>query len=156
MSAKLATVLLGVLGLAIAPAGAYAAGNTYDANSGTTQATPSSQGATGSTNDSAITARIHSEFAKDQDLSRSDIKVHADNGGVVTLSGAARSKTEADKAVSLVRRTEGVKTVRNQLTVGPATGADTGMVDSASGAIGSSALGGTVGTRSGGTAHKPN
>ena len=48
--------------------------------------------------DSVITTKIKAEFAKDKAVSAMNIKVDTDKG-VVKLSGNAKSKDEADKAV---------------------------------------------------------
>src|SRR6185503_20784070 len=58
--------------------------------------------------DSAITAKIKAEYAKDKDVSATKIKVDTDNKGIVTLSGTAKSKAEADKAAMIARDTKGV------------------------------------------------
>ena len=67
--------------------------------------------------DSVITARIKTEFAKDKQVSALNIKVDTDAKGVVTLSGKAKSKAEADKAVKIARDTKGVTSVKNDILV---------------------------------------
>ena len=67
--------------------------------------------------DSVITARIKTEYAKDKDVSALNIKVDTDDKGVVTLSGTAKSKAEADKAVRIARDTKGVSSVKNEIKV---------------------------------------
>ena len=64
-----------------------------------------------------ITARIKTEYAKDKDVSALNIKVDTDDKGVVTLSGTAKSKAEADKAVRIARDTKGVSSVKNEIKV---------------------------------------
>lgn len=67
--------------------------------------------------DTTITAKIKAEMAKDKQVSALKIKVDTDNKGVVTLSGKAKSKAEADKAVSIARATKGVTSVKNDIVV---------------------------------------
>jgi hyperosmotically inducible protein len=67
--------------------------------------------------DSVITTKIKAEYAKDKDVSALNIKVDTDDKGVVTLSGSARSKAEADKAVKIARDTKGVSSVKNKIKV---------------------------------------
>jgi osmotically-inducible protein OsmY len=45
------------------------------------------------------------------------VKVETDDKGVVTLSGTAKSKAEADQAVKLARNTKGVTSVKNDISV---------------------------------------
>lgn len=67
--------------------------------------------------DAVITTRIKAEYAKDKDVSALKIKVDTDDKGIVTLSGNARSKAEADKAVRIARDTKGVTSVKNDIEV---------------------------------------
>ena len=67
--------------------------------------------------DSVITTKIKAEYAKDKDVSALKIKVDTDDKGVVTLSGTAKSKAEADKAVKIAKETKGVTTVKNEIKV---------------------------------------
>jgi hyperosmotically inducible protein len=67
--------------------------------------------------DSVITTKIKAEYAKDRTVSAMSVKVETDDKGVVTLSGTAKSKAEADQAVKLARDTKGVTSVRNEIKV---------------------------------------
>lgn len=67
--------------------------------------------------DAAITTKVKAAYAKDKDVSATSIKVDTDNKGVVTLSGTAKSKAEADKAVSLAKGVSGVTSVTNNIVV---------------------------------------
>lgn len=67
--------------------------------------------------DSVITTKIKAEFSNDKDVSALNIKVDTDDKGVVTLSGQAKSKAEADKAVKIARDTKGVTSVKNEIKV---------------------------------------
>jgi len=68
------------------------------------------------TSDSWITTKVKAEFAKEKGVSATHIKVDTDHG-VVNLSGMARSKAEADKAVALARDVKGVTSVNNNIQV---------------------------------------
>jgi osmotically-inducible protein OsmY len=67
--------------------------------------------------DAMITAKVKTEFAKDKEVSAMAINVDTDNKGVVTLKGKVKSKTEADKAVSIARNVQGVTSVKSELQV---------------------------------------
>jgi hyperosmotically inducible periplasmic protein len=68
-----------------------------------------------SVGDAVITTKIKTEFAKDKDVSAMNIKVDTDDKGVVTLSGNAKSKAEAEKAGRIARDTKGVISVKNEI-----------------------------------------
>jgi len=67
--------------------------------------------------DSVITAKIKAEMIKDPLVSATAIKVDTDANGVVQLSGTAKSKAEAAKAVQIAQSTKGVASVDNKITV---------------------------------------
>ncbi|MDB5808051.1 MAG: transporter [Betaproteobacteria bacterium] len=67
--------------------------------------------------DSSVTAKIKAEFAKDKTVSATSIKVDTDDSGIVTLSGTAKSKAEADQAVKIARDTNGVVSVKNNIAI---------------------------------------
>ena len=67
--------------------------------------------------DSAITTKIKSRMAAAHLTSLARIHVDTDANGVVWLSGHARSQDEIDKAVSIAGSTDGVKAVKNHITV---------------------------------------
>lgn len=46
-------------------------------------------------------------------------KVDTDNDGVVWLSGTAKTKAEADEAVTIASGTEGVTSVKNNIKINP-------------------------------------
>ena len=66
--------------------------------------------------DSVITTKLKALFVKDKEVSFRSIEVKTVNG-VVHLGGTAKSKQEADKAVSMARNVEGVKSVQNDIRV---------------------------------------
>lgn len=67
--------------------------------------------------DSVITTKVKAEFAKDKAVSATQIKVDTNSMGAVTLTGNAKSKAEADKAVSIAKSTKGVTSVNNEIVV---------------------------------------
>ena len=105
MNAKLITSAM-VIGALLLPVGGYAADADSDRSSPKTFV-----------KDSVITARIKAEMAKDKQVSALHIKVDTDSNGVVTLSGKAKSRQEADKAVLLARSVKGVTSVENYIQV---------------------------------------
>ncbi|MGE5774492.1 MAG: BON domain-containing protein [Hyphomicrobiales bacterium] len=67
--------------------------------------------------DSAITAKIKAKLAEEKMSTLKDIQVDTDSKGAVVLSGKVRSQEEADKAVSIAHRTEGVTSVKSNIRV---------------------------------------
>ena len=67
--------------------------------------------------DSVITAKIKADMATDKEVSAMHIKVDTDANGVVQLSGTAKSRAEADKAVSIARSVKGVTSVKNDIQI---------------------------------------
>ena len=67
--------------------------------------------------DSAITALIKTRLAAENLPSLKDIKVETDDKGVVWLSGNADNQTAINRAESIARSTEGVRAVKNQISV---------------------------------------
>ena len=67
--------------------------------------------------DSVITTKVKAQMAMDKQVSSLHIKVDTDNKGIVTLSGKAKSREEADKAVSIARSVEGVVLVENNIEI---------------------------------------
>ncbi len=67
--------------------------------------------------DSVITTKIKTQLAAEHLGSMKHIKVDTDKNGVVWMTGTANSQDELNKAVSIARNTEGVKSVKSELTV---------------------------------------
>ena|ERR1700737_2182792 len=67
--------------------------------------------------DSAITTKIKAKLAAEHLTSLGRIHVDTDKDGVVWLSGSARTQDAIDKAVSIARSTEHVKSVHNDLVI---------------------------------------
>ncbi len=68
--------------------------------------------------DSWITARVKSELASDKDVSAKRVRIKTVDG-VVTLSGAAKSLQEVDRAVERANEVEGVRAVVDNIDVIP-------------------------------------
>ena len=66
--------------------------------------------------DGALTAKIKSKMALDDEVEALNIDIDTD-GGVVTLRGAVTSANERERAVRLARETDGVTSVVDQLTI---------------------------------------
>ena len=67
--------------------------------------------------DSAITTAIKAKLAAEHLTSMARIHVDTDKDGVVWLSGSARTQEAADKAESIARETEHVKTVHSNVKI---------------------------------------
>jgi hyperosmotically inducible protein len=67
--------------------------------------------------DSAITASVKARMAADPDVKAHEIDVDTVDGKV-TLTGKVDSESVRTEAVRLTRETEGVRSVRNNMTIG--------------------------------------
>jgi hyperosmotically inducible protein len=67
--------------------------------------------------DSSITSSIKAQLASDPSKGLSHIDVDTDDHGVVTLKGKVPTQAAADRAISIARATEGVRTVKSALKV---------------------------------------
>jgi hyperosmotically inducible periplasmic protein len=67
--------------------------------------------------DSAITSKIKTQLATEHITSLGRIHVDTDKDGVVWLTGHARTQEAADKAVSIARETEHVKSVHSDIKI---------------------------------------
>jgi len=105
MKIKLAATCF-VIGTLLAPAVGYTADSDMDRSHPKTYV-----------KDSAITTKIKAKLAEEKISSLVHIKVDTDNNGVVWLSGTAKTQEDADKAVSIARDTEGVKSVENHIKI---------------------------------------
>jgi osmotically-inducible protein OsmY len=66
--------------------------------------------------DTAITATVKSRMLEDKDVAGTSITVETLNGTVM-LSGFAKSAQEKATAESIARKVDGVKAVKNEITV---------------------------------------
>jgi hyperosmotically inducible periplasmic protein len=67
--------------------------------------------------DSSITMKVKTKLAAEHLTSMGRIHVDTDKDGVVWLTGSARSQEAIDKAVSIARDTEHVKSVHSELVI---------------------------------------
>ncbi len=81
---------------------------------------PSQSAVTTAATDAALTARIETTFLFNEHLSPFNINTTT-NDGVVTLSGGVRNHIQKDLAGELSASFEGVREVRNNITVVPST-----------------------------------
>ena len=107
MKYRLATACF-VIGAALGPVAAYA----EDTNRDQDRKNPAIF-----VKDSAITTKIKTKLAAENLASLKDIKVDTDQNGIVWMSGTVKSQSEADRALSIARSTEGVKSVKSELKV---------------------------------------
>jgi hyperosmotically inducible protein len=68
--------------------------------------------------DATITTQVKTALLNDPDVGGLRIDVDT-TVGVVTLSGVVKSETEANKAIAVAKRIEGVKDVKSTLQVNP-------------------------------------
>ncbi len=68
--------------------------------------------------DTAITTTVKARFVDNKDVDASSIRVETLNGTVM-LSGFAKNTTEKTTAGSIAMKVNGVKTVKNEITVRP-------------------------------------
>ena len=66
--------------------------------------------------DAGITTRVKSAIFSEPELKVMAIHVSTEDR-VVTLSGAVKTRAERAKAIQVARNVEGVKTVKNEMTV---------------------------------------
>lgn len=104
MKIKLATACF-IIGTSLAPV-AFAADSDTDRNKPATFV-----------KDSAITTKIKSKLATENLASLATIHVDTDKDGVVWISGTAKTQQDIDRAVSIAKGTEGVRSVKNELKV---------------------------------------
>ncbi|MES2636564.1 MAG: BON domain-containing protein [Pseudomonadota bacterium] len=69
--------------------------------------------------DAVITTKVKAEFAKDKEVSATNISVDTDSNGMVQLTGTAKSQAEADKAAMIAKKVKGVTGVKNDVVVTP-------------------------------------
>src|SRR5512135_2340942 len=105
MTHKFATACF-VIGAALGPIAAHAANSEMD------RGHPSAY-----VKDSVITTKIKAKMAAQHLESLKNISVDTDANGVVSLRGTVNSREEANKAVTIARNTEGVKSVSSDLRV---------------------------------------
>jgi hyperosmotically inducible protein len=113
MKARIAATCV-ALGLLLGPVAGYTAEKKDTPAAKTESKTEKAKEAV---EDAAITTKIKADYATDKDVSAMNIHVTTDHG-VVTLTGNARSKAEADKAASIAKAAKGVVSVKNDIKIG--------------------------------------
>ena len=68
---------------------------------------------------SAVTTAVKAKLAEDKDTAATSINVKTMDGGMVQLSGFAKSQHEKDRAGELARSVKGVTSVQKSLVVKP-------------------------------------
>jgi hyperosmotically inducible protein len=68
--------------------------------------------------DSVITSKIKGKLIKDKKTRTDNVEIETVDGAV-TLTGSAKSKTNAAHAVALARQVKGVKSVKNDIQITP-------------------------------------
>ena len=68
---------------------------------------------------SAVTTAVKAKLANDATTSAASINVKTIDGGIVQLSGFAKSQAEKSQAERIARNTNHVKDVRNSIVVRP-------------------------------------
>src|SRR5664279_5284266 len=105
MNRKLATATF-VIGLVLAPVTVFAADSDMDRTQVGTYV-----------KDSVITTQIKAKLAEEHLGSMGHIKVDTDKNGIVWMTGTANTQDEVNRAVAIAKNTEGVKSVKSELTV---------------------------------------
>jgi hyperosmotically inducible protein len=100
-------------------AGAKAGEKTKEVARDTKNATKEATGTTGKAiTDGWIKSKIAAQFVTEDSLDKSDIDIDISKGAV-TLNGAVRSMAAKNRATAIVKATDGVKGVKNNLKVDP-------------------------------------
>ena len=68
--------------------------------------------------DSVVTTKIKAQLATSKVSSLAKVHVETDSNGWVELTGKVATQAEKDRAESIAKAVDGVKSVDNQLTVG--------------------------------------
>jgi len=101
----------------LAAAPAFAQGGTSPAAPSPMVAPPAAKEmAVKTLDDAGITAKVKEAFAADSELKGLEIKVETMKGEV-QLTGKVNTKAEEEKALALTKKVEGVKSVKNSLTI---------------------------------------
>lgn len=67
--------------------------------------------------DSAITAKVKAEMAKEKPSTLVKVSVDTDKSGAVVLSGTAKTSTDKARAETIARGVKGVATVENNIEI---------------------------------------
>ena len=108
MSSKLRTAIFVVSAAVAAP---------FAANAADTSTPMSESKPVRAVKDSVITAKVKSKLAAEHEGYTKSVSVKTTAAGVVTLTGTALTKDEADKAETIAKSTDGVTSVVNNIKV---------------------------------------
>ena len=108
MKFKIATTCF-VVGAALTPV-AFAADSRPDSDADRNKPTAFVK-------DSAITTKIKAKLGAESPASLATVHVDTDKDGMVWMSGTAKTQEDVDRAVSIAKNTEGVKSVKNDIKV---------------------------------------
>jgi hyperosmotically inducible periplasmic protein len=78
--------------------------------------------------DSVLTTKVKSALIADNEIAGTDVKVETHNGEV-QLSGSVKNQAQMDRAVLIARGMDGVKDVKNNLTVKTETASAGSKID---------------------------
>jgi len=67
--------------------------------------------------DSAINSSVKAQLKADRAGDFGDVRVDADDHGIVTLEGHVRTQDAADRAISIAKHTDGVREVRSGIKI---------------------------------------
>ncbi|HET7097313.1 MAG TPA: BON domain-containing protein [Casimicrobiaceae bacterium] len=95
-----------VIGASLAPAASFAEDKDADRSN-----------AHAWVKDSVITTKIKSKLASENPKTLARISVDTDQNGVVLMKGTVEKQADADKAITIARNTEGVKSVKSEIKV---------------------------------------
>lgn len=119
MKTKIAKTLMAVLvGSVLAGGSAMAAQSTTDSAGAKIDSSMKSVG--NYMDDSGVTAKVKAALVDDDAIKSTDISVKT-HDGVVTLSGFVATQDQAEKAVAVSQKIEGVKSVSDKLHVKDST-----------------------------------
>ena len=105
MRFKLATACF-IIGAAMVPLSSYAEDKDAD------RAKPETF-----VKDSVITTKIKTKLAAENPKTLARISVDTDKDGIVWMSGTVEKQADAEKAITLARNTEGVRSVKSHIRV---------------------------------------
>ena len=95
-----------VIGASLAPVAVYAEDKDADRSN-----------AHAYVKDSVITTKIKSKLAAENPKTLARISVDTDDKGVVFMSGTVEKASDVDRAVTIARNTEGVRSVKSTIKV---------------------------------------
>lgn len=126
INTKIAKTLMAVMVGSVLAGGSAMAADTmtgkaeYTADSAGSKIDSSMKKVGGYMDDSGVTAKVKAALVDDEAIKSTDISVET-HSGVVTLNGFVTSQDQAEKAVAVAGKVEGVKSVSDKLHVKDST-----------------------------------